>query len=76
MCIKYNECHYGGMYNVYVKMRKDFFFIIEIMHMNGVSIKKEKVKELKSHSHEGWHPRSTSTSSAGLGASHLVNGLR
>ena len=19
MCIEYNECHYGGMYNVYVK---------------------------------------------------------
>ena len=20
MCIEYNECHYGGMYNVYVKI--------------------------------------------------------
>ena len=19
MCIEYNECHYGGMYNIYVK---------------------------------------------------------
>ena len=23
MCVEYNECHYGGMYNVYVK---EFFF--------------------------------------------------
>ena len=51
MCIKYNECHYGGMYNINVKR---IFVITEIVHMNaGVSIKKEKVKELKSHSHEG-----------------------
>ena len=47
MCIEYNECHYGGMYNVYVK---DFFVITEIVHMNektgtGVSSEKEKVKE-------------------------------
>ena len=28
-------------------------------------------KRLKSHSHEGWHPRSTPTSGAGLGASQL-----
>ena len=50
MCIEYNECHYGGMYNINVKR---IFVITEIVHMNaGVSIKKEKVKELKSHSHE------------------------
>ena len=47
MCIEYNECHYGDMYNVYVKR---IFAIIEIVHMNektgtGVSSEKEKVKE-------------------------------
>ena len=26
MCIEYNECHYGGMYNVYVK---EFFLLLE-----------------------------------------------
>ena len=46
MCIEYNECHYGGMYNVYVKR---IFVIIEIVHMNektgtSVSSEKEKVK--------------------------------
>ena len=36
MCIKYNECHYGGMYNINVKRK--FFVITEIVHMNaGVS---------------------------------------
>ena len=46
MCIEYNECHYGGMYNINVKR---FFFITEIVHMNaGVSSKKEKVKESQS----------------------------
>ena len=50
MCIEYNECHYGGMYNVYVKT---IFVITEIVHMNektgtGVSSKKEKVKESQS----------------------------
>ena len=29
MCMEYNECHYGGMYNVYVKR---IFGITEIMH--------------------------------------------
>ena len=44
MCIEYNECHYGGMYNVYVKRK--FFIITKIVHMNaGVSFEKEKVKE-------------------------------
>ena len=48
MCIEYNECHYGGMYNVYVKR---IFVITEIMHMNaGVSSEKEKVKESQSRS--------------------------
>ena len=42
-CIEYNECHYGGMYNVYVKR---IFVITEIVRMNaGVSSEKEKVKE-------------------------------
>ena len=52
MCIEYNECHYGGMYNVYVKR---IFVITEIVHMNekigtGVSSDKEKVKESQSRS--------------------------
>ena len=48
MCIEYNECYYGGMYNVYVK-RKIFIIITEIVHMNaGVSSEKEKVKESQS----------------------------
>ena len=48
MCIEYNKCHYGGMYNVYVKR---IFVITEIVHMNaGVSSEKEKVKESESQS--------------------------
>ena len=48
MCIEYNECHYSGMYNVYVKR---IFVVTKIVHMNaGVSIKKEKVKESQSRS--------------------------
>ena len=46
MCIEYKECHYGGMYNVYVEI---IFVIIEIVHMNvGVSSEKEKVKQSQS----------------------------
>ena len=46
MCIEYNECHYCGMYNVYVKR---IFVMTEIVHMNaGVSSEKEKVKESQS----------------------------
>ena len=42
MCIEYNECHYGGMYNINVK---GIFVITETVHMNaGVSSEKEKVK--------------------------------
>ena len=48
MCIEYNECHYGGMYNVYIKR---IFVITEFVHMNaGVSSEKEKVKESQSRS--------------------------
>ena len=57
------------MYNVYVKR---IFVITEIVHMNaGVSSESRERKRLKSlsHSHEGWHPRSTPTSRAGSGAS-------
>ena len=44
MCIEYNESHYGGMYNVYVKRK--IFIITKIVHMNvGVSFEKENVKE-------------------------------
>ena len=44
MCIEYNECHYDGINNVYVK--RNIFIITEIVHMNaGVSSEKEKVKE-------------------------------
>ena len=43
MCIEYNECHYGGMYNINVQR---IFVIIEIVHMNaGVNSEKENVKE-------------------------------
>ena len=50
MYIEFNECHYSGMYNVYVKR---IFVITEIVHMNektgtGVSSEKEKVKESQS----------------------------
>ena len=54
MCIEYNECHYGGMCNVYVKR---IFVITEIVHMNaGVSSEKEKVKESQSQSRKGDTP--------------------
>ena len=67
MCIEYNECHYGGMYNINVKRN---FFITEFVHINaGVSSEKKKRLRSKSPSHEWWHPRSTSTSGAGSGAS-------
>ena len=50
MGIEYNECHYDGMYNVYMQ-RRIFFFITEFVHMNaGVSSEKEKVKESQSQS--------------------------
>ena len=50
MCIEYNECHYRGMYNVYLKI---IFVITEIVHMNektgtGISSEKEKVIESQS----------------------------
>ena len=49
MGIEYNECHYGGRYNVY--MKRKIFVITEIMHMNaGVGSEKEKVKESQSRS--------------------------
>ena len=52
MYIEYNECHYGGMYNVYVKR---IFVITQIVHMNEktwtyVNSEKEKVKESQSRS--------------------------
>ena len=49
MCIEYNECHYGGMYNVYVK--RQIFIITKIIHMNA-GLSSEKKKKLKSPSHE------------------------
>ena len=64
MGIEFNECHYCGMYNVYVKRR--IFVITKFVHMNaGVSFEKEKIKESQSQ-------RDTSLdtpSGAGLGAS-------
>ena len=68
MCIEYNECHYGGTYNVYVKR---IFVITEIVRMNektgtGVSSEKEKVKESQSRSVT---PPPDTPSGAGLGAS-------
>ena len=67
MCIEYNECHYGGMYNVYVKR---ILVITEIVHMNAsVSFESRERKRLKSlsHNHEAWHPRSTPTSGRQVG---------
>ena len=50
MCIEYNECHDGSMYNVYVKR---IFVITKIVHMNektrtSVSSEKENVKKSES----------------------------
>ena len=46
MHIEYNECHYGGMYNINVKR---IFVITEIVHINvGVSSEKEKFKKSQS----------------------------
>ena len=66
MCIEYNECHYGGMYNVYVKR---IFVITKIVHINektgiGVSYEKENVKESQSRSVT---PLFDTPSGAGLG---------
>ena len=48
MCIEYNECHYGGMYNINLKR---IFVITEIVHMNVVvNSEKENVKESQSRS--------------------------
>ena len=70
MCIEYNECHYGGMYNINVKR---IFVITEIMHMNaGVSFEKKKVKESQSRSVT---PSLDTPSGAGLGASQF-SGIR
>ena len=67
MCIEYNECHYGDMYNVYVK--RIFFVITKIVDMNektgtGVGSEKEKVKESQSRSVT---PSLDTPSGAGLG---------
>ena len=74
MCIEYNECHYGGMYNVYVKR---IFVITDIVHMNdktgtGVSSEKEKVKESQSRSVT---PSLDTPSGVGLGASQKISSL-
>ena len=45
MCIEYNECHYCGMYNVYVK---EFLLLQKLCIESGVSSEKEKVKESQS----------------------------
>ena len=68
MCIKYNECHYGGMYNINVKR---IFVITEIVHMNaGVSSEKENVKDSQSRSVT---PSLDTPSGAGLGASQELS---
>ena len=57
MSIKYNECHYGGMYNINVKR---IFVITEFVHMNAcVSSEKEKVKESQSQSRSVTPPLDT-----------------
>ena len=66
MCIEYNECHYGGMYDINVKI---IFVITEIVHMNaGVRSEKGKVKESQSGSVT---PSLDTPSGAGLGPSHI-----
>ena len=74
MCIEYNECHYGGMYNVYVKR---IFVITEIVHMNektrtDVSSEKEKVKESQSQSVT---PSLDTPSGAGLGRHRYIEDI-
>ena len=74
MGIEYNECHYCGMYNVYVKI---IFVITEFVHMNektwtGVNYMKEKVKESQSRS---MTPSLDTPSGAGLGASQSITNI-
>ena len=46
MCIEYNECHYGGMYNVYVK-RKNFFLLQKLcISMQVSALRKKRLKSL------------------------------
>ena len=33
MCIEYNECHYGGMYNINVKKKKNFCYYINCAYV-------------------------------------------
>ena len=69
MCIEYNECHYGDMYNVYVKR---IFVITEIVHMNvGVSSEKEKVKESQSVTKCDTSPDTTSGARSGASQKHM-----
>ena len=65
MCIEYNKCHYGGMYNVYVKefllsmdttsvvvllcIKRKIFIITEIVYMNA-GVSYEKEKVKESQS--------------------------
>ena len=57
MGIEYNECHYGGMYNINVKR---IFVITEFVHMNAcVSSEKEKVKESRLQSQSVTPPLDT-----------------
>ena len=71
MCIKYNECHYSDMYNVYVKR---IFLVLWKLCMNekigtGVSSEKEKVKESQSQSVT---PLLDTPSGAGLGRHNRI----
>ena len=71
MGIEYNECHYCGMYNVYVKR---IFVITEFVLMNektgtGVNYMKEKVKESQSRSVT---PSLDTPSGTGLRASQIL----
>ena len=68
MSIEYNECHYCGMYNVYVER---IFVITKFVHMNektgtGVNYIKKKVKESQLRSVT---PSLDTPSGPGLGAS-------
>ena len=45
MCIEYNECHYGGMYNVYVKEFFCYYGKCLYTHKYKFSFEKEPVNE-------------------------------
>ena len=53
MCIEYNECHYGGMYNINVKKKKEFCYYKNCAYECRCQLRK---KRLKSPSHRSVTP--------------------